>query len=868
MKLVIVESPAKTAKISGFLGSGYKVIASFGHIRALEPSLEAVGLETDFTPKYEFQKEKARAIAAIKAAAADANEVILASDDDREGEAIAYSVAVLLRLPPSTTKRAVFHEITKTAVCNAIANPRVIDMNRVYAQQSRSMLDMMIGFTISPLLWRYVAPGLSAGRCQTPALRFVCEREEEIENHTASSSWGITGEWMSASVSALVASRGGGGQKGLKTQVFPASQLDDVADDESATAILEILRTTPSATITKAATTAWSASAPTPLITSTLQQEASALFKYNPKSTMSAAQKLYESGHITYMRTDSAVLSEEAAAQARQLVEAQFGAEYVSPSANGSGKDITASAVKKPSPKSKKTTSEAPQAQEAHGSTPQEAHEAIRPTHFELQELPEDSNHMERKLYKLIWQRAVQSVMAPAQGEQRTIQFLPDSEDAADFPWQAKWRRTTFPGWKALGVQAARLDEESDDVEESAEATQWQLASSLKAGAQIQWQALHATPKETKAAPRYTEATLVRELERKGIGRPSTFASLIAAIQEKAYVETKDIPGKKRIFNIMHLKPGQEVPSYEPVEKMFGAEKGKLVPTALGRSALAFALQHFEDLFNYNFTAQMEKELDDIAKGVAPWKRVLRQTWDSYSTRYQALKSAAPAPKAPGASKAPSDRVRDFGEGLKAVLTKKGPLLLQEPAEGSPEGEKPTFYGWPGKKAFHDLTEEEARRFAETSAEKQTAIVVESEESDTSAGASADADSENSTISITAPKGQIIKKQGKYGWYAECDGIRVACKETDTYKELATKLAAKTQASKPVRVGVYEFRVGPYGPYMFKTDLKTKKFVSVPKELDASSLTIKSAEAIYKAGLEAVANKFKRKSAINAAADA
>jgi DNA topoisomerase IA len=644
-----------------------------------------------------------------------------------------------------------------------------------------------------------------------------------------------------------VSANSSGNQKGSKTQAFPASQLDDVADDESATAILEILRTTPSATIAKAATTTWSASAPAPLITSTLQQEASALFKYNPKSTMSAAQKLYEAGHITYMRTDSAVLSEEAAAQARQLVEAQFGAEYVATTA-------TATAAKKASPKSKKTAaaaapSEAPQAQEAH--------EAIRPTHFEVQELPEDTNHMERKLYKLIWQRAVQSVMAAAQGEQRTIQFLPDSEDAADFPWQAKWRRTTFPGWKALGVQAARLDEDSEDTEEeSAAATQWQQATSLKAGAQLQWQALHATPKETKAAPRYTEATLVRELERKGIGRPSTFASLIAAIQDKGYVETKDIPGKKRVFNIMHLKPGKAAPSYEPVEKMFGAEKGKLTPTALGRSALAFALQHFEDLFSYNFTAQMEKELDDISKGVAPWKRVLRQTWDSYSERYQALKSAAPATSAPGGSKAPSDRVRDFGKGLKAVLTKKGPLLLQEPPEGSPEGAKPVFYGWPGKKAFHDLTEEEACRFAKAAADKQTAIVVvEREEEDTSA----DADGVECSVVTPTPKGQIIKKQGKYGWYAECDGVRVTCTEQDTYKDLAVKLAAKSQASKPVRIGVYEFRVGPYGPYMFKTDLKTKKFVSVPKDLDASSLTVKSAEAIYKAGLEAAANKFKRK---------
>lgn len=315
----------------------------------------------------------------------------------------------------------------------------------------------------------------------------------------------------------------------------------------------------------------------------------------------------------------------------------------------------------------------------------------------------------------------------------------------------------------------------------------------------------------------------------------------------------------------MHLKPGQEVPTLEPVEKMFGAEKGKLVPTALGRSALAFALQHFSDLFSYNFTAEMEKELDDIAKGAAPWKRVLRKTWDSYSERYNTLKAAAPSP-AKGL-KGSSDRVRDFGGGLKAVLTKKGPLLLQEPPEGSPEGTKPTFYGWVGKKAFHDLTEEEARRFAKSAADKQVAVVVEPESADADADEqSADSPADKSSVeSTTTPKGQIVKKQGKYGWYAECDGVRVSCNEQDTYKELAVKLAAKSQASKPVRVGVYEFRVGQYGPYMFKTDLKTKKFVSVPKGLDPSSLTVKSAEAIYKAGLEAAANKYKKKPAAAAA---
>lgn len=817
MKLVIVESPAKTAKIASFLGAGYKVLASFGHIRALEESLSAIGLDDDFTPRYTFLKEKGRAIDSLKAAAREATEVILAADDDREGEAIAYSVAVLLRLSPATTKRAVFHEITKTAVCAAIANPRVIDMNRVYAQQSRAMLDMMVGFTISPLLWKHVARGLSAGRCQTPALRFVCDREAEIENHVVESSWSLTGVWQAQ-----------------HPTTFPASLIDELEDQDSAMAFFESLRDNLTATITKAATSPWSAAAPPPLITSTLQQEASALYKCNPKATMRIAQRLYEAGHITYMRTDSAVLSEEAAAAARQLVIARFGAEYTAAAA-------AATTVKEGNKKSVKAVAPAsdPKAQEAH--------EAIRPTHFELEELDvaeADWSHQERKIYRLIWLRAVQSVMTPARGEQRTLNFLSAAKEVAEFPWQARWRRTTFPGWKALACEAAKLDDDTD-TDADAAAAAWTFAISLKVGSQLTWVSLQAQPKDTKAAPRYTEATLVRELERKGIGRPSTFASLIDTIQEKGYVETADIPGVKKIFNVLSMKPGQWPPTAEPVERMVGAEKGKLVPTALGKSALAFAMKHFPDLFDYSFTAAMEQQLDNIAGGKAPWKRVLRSTWDSYSDRYKALLQQQ--------GSTTSERIRDFGDGLKAVLSKKGPLLLRE---ADVEGGKPTFYGWPGSAgaatpAFNDLTEEAARAFVESRSVETAGVVLQSGSSSASSRSSspsaADADAADA---IASEANQIIKKKGKYGFYAECGGVRVTCTETDTYRDIAVKLAAKAAASKPVRVGPYEFRVGQYGPYMFKTDLKTKKFVPVPKDLDITSLTVKSAEAIYKAGLE------------------
>ena len=294
--LVIVESPAKCSKIQGFLGLGWRVIASLGHIRHLKEDLDSVGIERDFEGNWEMMKEKAKAINQIKDAAKQATTIYLASDDDREGELIAYSVCLLLKLDPATTKRAVFHEITKTAVQAAVDNPRTLDMNKVKAAEARAMLDMMVGFTISPLLWKHVAPGLSAGRCQTPALSLVCDRAEIIESFKPSSSWKIHGEWHT---------------KG-SAMSWPAALSDELEDEESAEAYLENHHNEPGGQILSADTRPWSESPPLPLITSTLQQQASSLFRMNPKDAMRVAQRLYEAGHITYLRTDKAVLSDEA----------------------------------------------------------------------------------------------------------------------------------------------------------------------------------------------------------------------------------------------------------------------------------------------------------------------------------------------------------------------------------------------------------------------------------------------------------------------------------------------------------------------------------------------------------------------------
>jgi len=805
-KLVIVESPAKCSKIAGFLGADYTVVATYGHIRALEEDLEAIGIDRGFEPKYHFlTKEKARAINAIKLAAQGCDTVYLAADDDREGEAIAYSACLLLKLNPVTTKRAVFHEITATAVCGAVAAPRVLDMNKVWAQQSRAVLDMMVGFTISPLLWKHVGAGLSAGRCQTPALRLVWEREEEVKNFSSESSMGIRGTWSSTMNS---------------SQVFEASLTDDLDNEESALNYLENHSPVGASggIVTSAETRPWTEGAPAALITSTLQQQVSALFRINPKATMSAAQRLYEHGHITYMRTDSAVMSEEAITAAKAQVEGLYGAEYIG---SGSAED-TAAAVptkKKGAGRPKKAAAAA----DASKPKAQEAHEAIRPTHFETRELPsdEDWSASDRKIYGLIWLRAIQSVMAAAKGEKRTVKFVADGDEDAELEWLAAWKRTTFEGWKKADTRdTVQKDDDGDDAAATATAADvWAAAQKITVGTKLKWTSLEAFPKSTKAPPRYTEATLVRELEKQGIGRPSTFAMLISTIQDKNYVEKKNIEGQEVIQKRYILgAPGVWPPAIEEKKIRLGAEKDKLVPTGLGITVIDFALKHFPDLFDYPFTAAMETRLDKIAAGEEPSKKVLEDTWNSYKDRYMALKAAK-------GSAVSDERRRDLGDGLTAIKTKKGPLLMREDPSGNKDATQ--FYGWPSGASFDQMT-------------------------------LATAEAHISALSSTLGEHDgepIYLKAGPYGKYIEHKTVKIPYKGSDsgggeTLDSIIKRLDEKGVAAAGARVvGGFEIRVGPYGPYMFKKDAVKKQFVSVPSGVDIDTLTVAAATAIFQAGL-------------------
>ena len=780
MSLVIVESPAKCKKIQGFLGDGWTVIASMGHIRALESELDAIGLDRDFDARFTFQKEKAKAIQQIKASAKGMKEIYLAADDDREGEAIAYSVAVLLDLDPKKAKRSVFHEITKAAVVKAVQEPRLLDMNKVDAQQARSILDMMVGFTISPLLWTHVGNALSAGRCQTPALRLVVERERQITGFTSETSWKLSGTWLKGTI------------------VLAATLVDDLADEESARNFLENIHNDAGGSIKSTQTKPWSMSAPKPLITSTLQQEGSARFSCNPKKTMMIAQRLYEAGHITYMRTDHAILSGEATVTAKEMLRKEFGDAYVQSDevipVKKAGSDVKA----------------------------QEAHEAIRPTHFETADLPttEDWSAVDRRIYKLIRDRALQSVMTSCKGEEHTVTLLADG-DPSEFPWVTKWKRTTFLGWKRIGVSESNLDGDEEESKENDEAT-WARAIAIKVGDKIKWTSLEAFPIITKAPGRFNEATLVRELEKKGIGRPSTFAMLISTILDKEYVKKENYPAREiKIKHLLLTVLGQLVPTEVEQTKKVGAEKDKLAPTDLGVRILDFCLREFSGLFDYAFTSRMEARLDSIAEGKEPWKQLCRDTWSSYKDTVAKLKSAG------AGADAKNSRVKEFPGGLKAVLSKKGPILLKEDESG--DKEKTTFYGWIEGLKFEDLTEEAAIAFVE-----KKLLAVEG------------------TAWGEFEEQAILLKSGPFGKYYQCGTIRIPTQEDDTVESVQGRLTAKKNSVLHT-LGDFEFRTGQYGVFMFKkTTAKGKKpaFVGLPEGLDPKSLTEEAAIRIYQTGLQ------------------
>ena len=667
-------------------------------------------------------------------------------------------------------------------------------MNIVYAQQARAVLDMLVGFTISPLLWKFVGRALSAGRCQTPALRLVSDREKDISAHSSETTWKLTGDFTR----------------------FEATMEDELEDQESALNYLENVHTDKGATVDSMDQRPWTANPPKPLITSSLQQEASAIHKINPKAAMKIAQSLYEAGYITYMRTDHTFLSEEAVADAQQFVTREHGAEYVAEGKEPKEKPLP---VKKTKAKATDSLTKVAPAKATAKAAPQEAHEAIRPTHFDVKELPltEDWSAHDRKIYILIHRRATQSIMSQARGQTRKARIYLDA-DEAKFPWSVQWRMTEFAGWQILG-QPANLDEEEADKDKEKsddKPDSWKDSLALAKGSKLIWKELVANPKRTKARPRFTEANLIRELEQRGIGRPSTFASLVEVLFDKLYVEKQDIPGTTINNTKLTIKPTQWPPLTQITQVAQGAEKQKLVPTLLGQSVISFCLKEFPVLFAYEFTAKMEERLDNVAKGKENWKALCRDTWTSYKDDYTRLKSKESAPSS-------SEKVQDFGSGFKAVMSKNGPILVQESTDPAV---KTLFYTFPKGFTIQSITEEAAREWVQ----QQTA---------------------ESNVGLWDGK-PIVKKKGVYGPYLESGELRIPFVESDTLEKILEKFRERAVVSTNIyKFGPYTFSRGQYGPYMYKHELKTKVFIGIPDNLDVKKLTAEEADAIYKAGVEA-----------------
>lgn len=793
MKLVIVESPAKCGKIQGFLGAGYQVVATMGHIRALQESLDSVGIDRNWEPNYVELAVKKDAIAKLKRAATGA-EVILATDDDREGEGIAWHVATILKLNPATTPRIVFHEITQPAILAAVNAPRRLDMNKVAAQQTRAMLDLLVGFTISKVLWNRVAPKLSAGRCQTPALRLVVERDLIVDTHRPEASWRLSGTWAHLSDPA-------------KTIVANANS--ELKTEQEATQALQKVHTNTETKVVHVKETISISQPPKPLITSTLQQEASSLHGLNPKTTMMAAQKLYEAGHITYMRTDNPLLSQEAATAIRAYVQTTYGETYLGLAGQHTIQPTPTTPVAVQSAKKTKTTT-APPAPEA-----QAAHEAIRPTHPEIPCPPiEDDTH--KTVYALIWRRATQSQMSPSQTDVRKATLALTAEPSRQ--WTTEQRQLRFAGYTILERQ-----EPEKHAKDQAEWVYWQ--NKLIENAVLHWTTLTADEVFTKPKGRYTEASLISELEKKGIGRPSTFASLVGTIIDRNYVEKTNTDGKIQDSHHLTLSPNQWPPTQSLEQHKVGADKNKLSATALGKSVSEFLAREYTDLFNYEFTAAMEQKLDAVAKAEQPWKSVLQQTWDTYKERYLAMTTGSAA-----VNRAAKERT--LAESVKVILSRKGPLFVKEPPPGAPADTKATFAPLPPSVTF------------------ETATLLDA----TAAFAAAQQAQQGELIGLLETQ-EIRKKKGPYGWYVVCGTTNMSLKGDETLEQIQEKLKAKitfatTETAFSRQVGDFIIKKGPYGLYFYKHALQKKTFVKFPATSNAETITGTDLAALYSAGLK------------------
>ncbi|MBW8334928.1 MAG: type I DNA topoisomerase [Prolixibacteraceae bacterium] len=642
--LVIVESPAKAKTIEKFLGKDFHVTSSMGHIRDLEKKDFGIDIQNDFTPKYEISADKKKIVAELRKLSKESNMVWLASDEDREGEAISWHLMETLGLKPEKTKRIVFHEITKEAILKAIQNPRPLDINLVNAQQARRVLDRIVGFEVSPVLWKKVKPSLSAGRVQSVAVRFIVEREREIHNFTSTSAFRVSASFLVPENDGRISE--------LKAEL---NKRFDTKDE--AYAFLEKCKEA-EFQISDVVKKPGRRSPAPPFITSTLQQEASRKLGFSVSQTMSVAQKLYESGKITYMRTDSVTLSDMAIGTAKQKIISMLGEKYHQ--------------FRQYKNKSKGA---------------QEAHEAIRPTYIDNEEI--SGTNQEKKLYDLIWKRTIASQMAEAELEKTTVTI-----DISTVPekFVASGEVLIFDGFLVVYI-------ESDDEEDQNGGTKG-LLPPMTVNQILRADKIHATERFTLKPPRYTEASLVKKLEEQGIGRPSTYAPIITTVQNRGYVVKEDRAGTERPFTELILA-GKKITEKYKTEQT-GAEKSKLFPTDIGMVVTDFLMKYFDLIMDYNFTAKVELEFDEIAEGQLVWNEMMRSFYDPFHAKVEG--ALAEAERANGVRILGIDPTS--GKELSVRIGRFGPVAqLGEVVE---DGEKPLFASLRVGQHLETITIEEA----------------------------------------------------------------------------------------------------------------------------------------------------------------
>lgn len=636
--LVIVESPAKAKTIEGFLGEGFTVKSSYGHVRDLAKKGFGVDIENNFTPNYEVPPEKSKVVAELKKLAKGADIVWLATDEDREGEAISWHLFESLNLDEKKTKRIVFHEITKTAIKNAIANPRTIDKHLVDAQQARRILDRLVGFELSPVLWKKVRPSLSAGRVQSVAVRLIVEREREIMNFKSTSSYKVVANFLSgnANIKAELGTK-------FKTLEEARAFLQKCVNADFT---IDSVETKPSKKSPSA-----------PFTTSTLQQEASRKLGFSVAQTMVVAQRLYESGNITYMRTDSVNLSDTAINQAKEAITGNYGAKYLN--------------IRHYKTKSKGA---------------QEAHEAIRPTYIDKPTIAGDS--ADRRLYELIWKRTIASQMSDAELEKTTAVI---TVSGATEKFVAQGEVLKFDGF--LKIYMEGTDEEDEENQEG-------MLPPMKVGEKLKPNEITATERFTHHAARFTEASLVKKLEELGIGRPSTYAPTISTIQKREYVVKEDREGVQRKFNVASLKNGQI--TEEVKTEGTGAEKSKLFPTDIGMVVTDFLLAQFPKIMDFNFTAKVEEEFDEIAEGKISWTKMLAEFYTPFHKNV--VDTSENSERASGERLLGVDP--ETGKNVIVRIGRFGPMA--QIGDSTDENNKPKFAGLRKDQRIDTITFEEA----------------------------------------------------------------------------------------------------------------------------------------------------------------